>query len=130
MKLASFAAIWIDLRKNNIDELANGSVNLDLVGAFIAAAHSNFIETRFFYTLDQIENYSNPHPTDSHPPLSERIKALKVHHSAISGEDIRPSQTSPSDYFAHYKELAERLSVAEHRLMVSLGRVIAPRVLA
>lgn len=126
MKVAEYSSIWTELREYNIGKLAEGTVYTDLAGIYCAAGDARFSEIDPVAMSEQLSSSTISHPTDTHPTLSERMNSLGVRSTAITPENVKPSQTPFTEYLANHDSLSEKLSISEHRLMVALGRVVIP----
>jgi uncharacterized tellurite resistance protein B-like protein len=63
------------------------------------------------------------HPTDSHPPLLERLASFDFDSKDIKVEQLLAHGDSCSDLINDIESIEEALSLQEHQLMIALGHV-------
>ena len=65
-----------------------------------------------------------PHPTDSHPPLSQRLEALKLTVDDIAEAALLTTPDFPAvALIADYESFEKDLTTVEHLLMVESGQI-------
>jgi Zn-dependent protease with chaperone function/uncharacterized tellurite resistance protein B-like protein len=121
LKVGLYSGLWANARKQNIDRLNQGKVSTNLSSVFQDSA-------RYDVAHESIEEIKNAtldkeiaHPTDSHPPVIERMKALGVSPDEITKDHLLPAASSAVELVDNFAVLEEELSMQEHQLMVALG---------
>jgi Zn-dependent protease with chaperone function len=124
VKLHALSDVWPSIRQEMQRALAEGKqfTNVSLIFADVA---------RGMAEDDVIRGVSEEgpvHPTDTHPPLSQRLKNLgltlgDVDHAASDLVPANPAVT----VIANLEELEQELTDAEHAFMINVGEArIAP----
>lgn len=126
VKVSVYSHLWSVLREHNINELAEGRVFMRL-----GSVQTHLIETAYgTLTTDEVwahlRDAETVHPTDTHPPMRERLDALGINPTEIDRKIAAPADTDIEALIPGAGELDEQLTVLEHQLMVSAGRVVIP----
>jgi len=123
-KIVTFSNLWQQTIYENIKRLSKGKITVNLSEVFKDSASYN-VSNR---DIDEIIQETLPsiikHPTDSHPPISERYNNLNFDISNIEKEKIMFQGNASENLLNNVKEIEEELTEFEHRIQVSLGVVI------
>jgi Zn-dependent protease with chaperone function len=126
LKVSVYAELWNELRRFNIQKLAEGVVYNDLANIYCEASENRYGNLNFEETIQNLLVFQMSHLTDTHPTLNERMSALNIENSKLKKELLKPANTDLNEYFSEIEKLTENLSVNEHRLMVAFGYVALP----
>lgn len=126
MKVSEYAPIWDELRRFNIDKLAEGVIYNDLGGIYCEATNDRFENINFEKSKENLFKSQMAHLTDTHPTLSERMESLNVSDTSLGIEQLKPANTLLNTYLSDIDKLNENLSFIEHKLMVAYGLVVIP----
>lgn len=125
IKVGLYAEVWDHVAAENIDRLNRGKATRNL---------SSLLESRVRYDIDhadvakiikKVAKRSIPHPTDTHPPVGRRLKALGVDPASIGEAALQVAERSAIGLFGNAVALEENLSVMEHKRIMDMGFVPA-----
>lgn len=121
IKVSMYSSLWDHARKQNIERLNQGKIASNLSAIFEDTArydveHDN-IEEIMKSTLEQ----SISHPTDSHPPVSKRLKELGIKSEDITKIMLFVPENAAIQLLDKYQEIEEEITLLEHKLMVAYG---------
>ena len=123
VKISAYSMLWDAIYRENIDRLNDGRTTRNL-SSLLESRGRHDIET---HTLDEIidlvAKHSIAHPFDSHPTVSQRMKALGVERDQLDKADIAVPENSAVLLFRNSLAFEERLTVMEHKLMETMGYV-------
>lgn len=123
VKVGLYAELWDSVLDENVVRLNQGKATRNL---------SSLLECRARYDIDlenakkmfaAVAKRSIPHPTDTHPPVGKRLKALGVDPASIALDALKVPEQSAIGLFGNAAMLEENLSAMEHKHMVELGLV-------
>ncbi len=128
VKVSLFVPQWNALARANIDELAEGRMFTNL-GTAYAASCSDLAHGRDWQAIrDELGAHTQPHPIDTHPPLSQRLQNLGIPLKDVSAEECSVPERSAIDLVENVEALEQRLSVLEARWLVAIGAVVVPEM--
>lgn len=123
IKISAYSLLWDEIQRENIDRLNDGRTTRNL-SSLLESRGRHDIET---HTLDEIVDlvakHSTAHPFDTHPTVSQRMKALGVERNAIDKADVLVPESSAALLFRNALAAEEKLTAMEHKLMKDLGHV-------
>ena len=123
VKVSTYGRLWEVVRSRNVERLNAGKIDSNLGSTFENVAryvgeHDSIDDVR-----SQVLEVRIAHPTDTHPPTSERLKALGVDQTRL-GRDILTIPDAPAAQILHgLVDIEEELTVVEHVTMVALGLI-------
>ncbi|MCC6528933.1 MAG: M48 family metalloprotease [Pseudomonadales bacterium] len=121
IKVSLYSDLWNHARKQNIERLNQGKIatNLSLVFQDTAKydVEHESIEEIMRSTLEQ----SISHPTDSHPPVSKRLKELGIKPEQITRDMLLVPENAAIQLLDKPQEIEEEITLLEHKLMVAYG---------
>ena len=126
IKVSLYSSLWDHARKQNIERLNQGKIANNLSVVFQDTAkydveHEN-IEEIMKSTLDR----SISHPTDSHPPVSKRLKELGIRAEEITKDMLLVPEHAAIELLDKHQEVEEEITLIEHKLMVAYGAAKPP----
>jgi Zn-dependent protease with chaperone function/uncharacterized tellurite resistance protein B-like protein len=126
IKVSLYSSLWDHARKQNIERLNQGKIANNLSVVFQDTAkydveHEN-IEEIMKSTLGQ----SISHPTDSHPPVSKRLKELGIRAEEITKDMLFVPSDAAIQLLDKHHEVEEEITLLEHKLMVAYGAAKPP----
>ena len=129
VKVAVYAQVWGDVLKQNIAELAEGRMYNDLSQLYGLACDSVHQEKGPFWQSQQAAVAENvqPHPVDTHPPLSVRLANLGLSIDDIAEHELGLPQVSALTLVADAEEQGKALTVLEDQWLVAIGAVVLPK---
>lgn len=121
IKVSLYSGLWNHARKQNVERLNQGKIASNLSVVFQDTAkydveHEN-IEEIMRSALEQ----SISHPTDSHPPVSERLKELGIKVEEITKDMLLVPENPAIQLLDKHQEIEEEITLLEHKLMVAYG---------
>jgi Zn-dependent protease with chaperone function len=126
VKVSVFSGCWSLLTERQIDELVKGSFVANLSRAYgdmCQAVQENIdwddAKAAFF-------QFVQPHPTDTHPPLVQRLQSLGVNPDSIDSGAVVPAPEPAISLIANYTTHSEELTVLEIRWLEAIGAVVLP----
>ncbi len=126
IKVSLYSSLWNHARQENIERLNQGKIATNLSIVFQDTAkydieHEN-IEQIMKSTLEQ----SISHPTDNHPSVSLRLKALGVNTEKITKDMLLIPEDAAIHLLDKSQEIEEEITLLEHKLMVAYGAARPP----
>lgn len=126
LKFSLFASQWNSLRQFNVDKLNEGVIYSNLANLHKELAKAQFENINFDDVYQELLGTQTSHPTDTHPSIKQRMSALEVDEKTIIKEMLLPSDVSMSNYLSDANEIAEAITLDEHRLVIALGYAKLP----
>ena len=121
LKVCAMSAFWNSLTQWNISELEQGRFYDRLTESFCAICKTQSSELDWSKTMDDLLATQQPHPIDTHPPLSQRIAAVGVSSEALKiGPETVPDRSS-IELLMDYEGLDEGLSYLEAKWLEAIG---------
>lgn len=113
LKTAAFAPLWQSVQNSAMRAVREGkyfpNLSAVFVGQVAGSSSTDLVKTALSSDI--------PHPVDTHPPLSERIKALGFDAGSFTQDLHEVAVESPSNpaiiYFPDGQQLEDELSIAE-----------------
>jgi len=118
LKIGAFAPLWESIRSAIVDALNEGKSYTNACSLYADVAAT----TGKPEMMDEATAATTVHPTDTHPPTSERIKSM-----GLSIDDLREKaliidvESSSTSLLANQSQLEEELTLIEHRFMLEAG---------
>jgi Zn-dependent protease with chaperone function len=125
-KVALYSSLWNHAQEQNIDRLNDGKVTANLSEVFQDIAKYDVEQSAIEDILDSILDRSVSHPTDTHPPIRERLDSLGIDKIQITKEALLVPKDTAIELVDGCRKIEEELTILEHRLMVALGHVDIP----
>ena len=125
-KVATYSAFWNQSVLENIKRLNKGKVTENLSTVFRESSLYNIGNRELDEIISEVLPSIIQHPTDSHPPLSERFAAINFDETKIERELITKQGNSSENLLTNIEALEEQLTVDEHRWCVALGLATLP----
>lgn len=126
IKVSLYSSLWDHARRQNIERLNQGKIANNLSVVFQDTAKYDVehedIEEIMKSTLEQ----SISHPTDSHPPVSKRLKELGVRAEEITKDMLLVPKDAAIQLLDKYHAVEEEITLLEHKLMVAYGAAKPP----
>jgi len=114
----AFTTAWGGVREGMVNALAKGKQLIN-GSTYFQAIVGEIAKTN---VLDAVGEEGPPHPTDSHPPLSQRLAALKVTMTDIAREALAVSPATPAITLVENVEVLEQeVTDAQHVVLVRSG---------
>ena len=126
VKFAIFQQSWNTVIKDAIDECNQGKFITNMSKAFMNNSKFDFSNSSIQETLKDIGSVSTPHPTDSHPPISERLKQCEISTEEMSIDQLN-NHGNAKDYIDDLESIEEDLTYIEHMKLVALGLIKQPK---
>ncbi|ABQ54203.1 M48 family metalloprotease [Legionella pneumophila] len=127
IKVSLYSSLWNHARQENIERLNQGKIATNLSIVFQDTAkydieHEN-IEQIMKSTLEQ----SISHPTDNHPSVSLRLKALGVNTETITKDMLLIPEDAAIHLLDKSQKIEEEITLLEHKLMIAYGVASPPK---
>lgn len=123
VKVGLFADLWDSVLAENVDRLNNGKATRNLSNVLEGYVRYDIDMANVGKTLSRVAKRAIPHPTDTHPPIGRRLKALKVDPASIGETALAVPEHSAIGLFGNAAALEETLSAMEHKRLVEMGFV-------
>lgn len=131
VKVLAFSGVWVHLTMLMYDWLKKGTVTIDEDEYEAHELFSNLSNLFVMYLrsemqsslLNGLDSKNDPHPTDTHPPLSVRLAALNLTLEDVRNEALNISPEHPAS------SLIDNLEGLEMRLSAFQQLLINPRLL-
>lgn len=123
LKVSLYALIWNHLRQQNVERLNQGKVSKNLGIVFEDIAKYDLEHESLDQIINSIKDYKMPHPTDTHPPVSQRLSAIGIDINSITKNMLRIPSDSAYCLIDNSEVWEEELTVFEHKLMYAYGLV-------
>ena len=124
IKISACVVLWSAIQRENIDRLNAGRTTRNLSSLMDSRGRHDLEIHTLDEIIDLVAKHSIAHPFDTHPMVSQRMKALAVHRDEIDKADIMVPETSAALLFRSALALEEKLTVMEHKLMEIRGYVV------
>ena len=125
-KVSTYSAFWNQSILENIKRLNKGKITTNLSTVFRESSIYNLGNRELDEIISEVLPSIIQHPTDSHPPLSERFSAMDFDETMIERELITTQGNSSEKLLTNIETLEEQLTVDEHRWCVALGLAKLP----
>jgi Zn-dependent protease with chaperone function len=120
LKVHAYSSLWKDLRNAMRIALKKGKQYINVSSLFFDIVTQNVTPD----VLHGLDSKQLPHPTDSHPPLCLRLKALGLSLADIAEQALKTSSdTEVLGLIVNLENLEKELTEVEHALMVESGEV-------
>ncbi len=118
VKFHAFSPAWLTIRQGMKQALGKGKVYVNASALFAEIA--NGVEKD--KALSAVSEEGPVHPTDSHPPLSHRLKNLNLTLEQVTKDASDTSPAKPAaSLLENMEELERNLTEVEHAVMVRTG---------
>ena len=125
LKLAIFQESWNTVLDDAIKECNQGKFITNMSKTFMNNSKFDLSNESIEKILEDIGSVSTPHPTDSHPPISERLKQCDISTSEMSIKELN-NQGNAKDHIDKLESIEEDLTYFEHLKLVALGLIKQP----
>lgn len=94
VKVHAFTDLWNDVQRGSVEAMKAGTVCRNTSALFAEAVANKATPD----VLDGLAGTHSSHPTDSHPPLAERLESLAIDLASVSGDAlaVRPEPPAAS----------------------------------
>ena len=124
IKISTYSMLWDAIHRENIDRLNDGRTTRNLSSLLESRGRHDIESHTLDEIVDLVSKHSTPHPFDTHPTVSQRMKALGVERDEIDKADLLVPENTAALLFRNSLAVEEKLTVMEHKLMDRLGYVI------
>ena len=125
-KVVTYSNLWEQTKIENIKRLNNGKISENLSEVFRESALYNIGKRDINETIKEVLPSIIQHPTDSHPPISERYQNLDFDIENLTRDKITHQGNASNDLIDNVKELEESLTFNEHQFYIALGYANIP----
>ncbi len=125
LKLAIFQESWNTVLDDAIKECNQGKFITNMSKTFMNNSKFDLSNESIEKILEDIGSVPTPHPTDSHPPISERLKQCDISSSEMSIKELN-NQGNAKDHIDNLESIEEDLTYFEHLKLVALGLIKQP----
>ena len=119
VKVHAFSGCWDGgIKRLMVNALAEGKQYTNLSAVFAAVVQDVAKPS----ALEGLDAHRLPHPTDSHPPLSQRLEALGLTVQDLANPALQTSpEIPPITLIPGYEDTEKELTGFEHALLVQSG---------
>ncbi|WP_116810005.1 M48 family metalloprotease [Steroidobacter cummioxidans] len=126
-KICVYSELWGKVQSQNVAALAEGQITRNLSRAFADSARYDVEAASADKLLEEVLDVRVAHPTDSHPPVSQRLDALQVSVAQVRDAGLSlPAQPAIELFESGGEELECSLTELHHRVLVAFGHVVIP----
>lgn len=126
-KICVYSQLWPNVRRQSTQALADGQVTRNLSLAFADSARFDVEAAAADELLKSVLNVQVAHPTDSHPPVSQRLESLKITVDEVRAVGIAVPPTPAITLFEDPAQIEAELTELEHRVQIAYGQVVMPK---
>jgi Zn-dependent protease with chaperone function len=127
VKLALYSDSWNALTRKHIEMLSEGRQFTDLAQVFRSVCDSNYGELDWGSRQESLSKYIQPHPIDTHPPLSQRLESLGVPASSIAAYASQPAETPAISLIPAAEQIEQAMTSLEVQYLAAIGAVSIPK---
>lgn len=126
-KICVYSQLWPTVRQQSALALADGHVTRNLSLAFADSARFDVEAAAAEQLLGSVLDVRVAHPTDSHPPVSQRLESLKVSIDEVRAVGLALPSMSAIQLLQDSAQLEAELTTLEHRVQLEYGHVVMPK---
>ncbi len=125
VKVSLYSGLWAQVESSNIERLKKGEFARNLSSIFQNAAKDDVDHESIDKIKTEILKKSIPHPTDTHPPTSDRLEALNLLPSEITKAMLLVPERPAIELLEDYTAIEEELTTVWNSFMSALERMEA-----
>jgi Zn-dependent protease with chaperone function len=126
IKVAAFAPLWGLYQRENIERLKRGLVIKNVSAAFAEYIRNSLDSENLAARIGEILRTRIAHPTDSHPPIAERLAAIGGRIREYDAPTLLTAATGSAAALGHLDDLETELTVLQQDLLIRAGLVVKP----
>lgn len=126
VKVSLYSGLLDQVRSANIERLKKGKIARNFSSVFQDMAKYDVEHDSLEKIKSQVLETRIAHPTDTHPPTSERLAALGVSPDDVNKQMLLVPTSPAIELLDEHSALEEELTVVEHKLMVAMGVATIP----
>jgi Zn-dependent protease with chaperone function/tellurite resistance protein len=126
VKVSLYSGLWEHARSKNVERLNHGKIARNLSVMFQDISKYDVEHDSLEQIKTEVLEKRIAHPTDTHPPTSERLSALGMSPSDISKSMLMTADNPAIELVDGHAAVEEELTLIEHKLVVNLGLVSMP----
>lgn len=126
-KICVYSQLWPNVRQQSSQALGEGQITRNLSLAFADSARFDVEAAAVDTLLDSVLNVQVAHPTDSHPPVSQRLESLKITIDQVRAAGLTLPTAPAIELLEDPAQIEAELTDLEHRVQVAIGRVVMPK---
>ncbi len=120
-KLVVYSSIWPRVEEKNRERLSEGKVSENLSLLMQYQAKYDFDPEKADQILDLVFERTTYHPTDTHPPISERAMALELDRTQVKAALLEIPNEHAATLIDEFRALEKELTFNAHRIQIALG---------
>jgi len=121
LKISLYASLWNDLQESIIERMQKRKFTRNMSRLFSSKIQYDINKDALPEIAQKISLETISHPTDSHPPTANRLKALAVELNEINQDLLMVPEEGSIDLIMDHEALEEKLTVLQQKYFVSLG---------
>ena len=126
VKVSLYGGQWETVTNALTDEIVKGNSFTNVAQVYAGLCQNTVSGIDWASARDLLGKYVQPHPVDTHPPLTTRLQGLNTTLSDINQSDLLPPEVSASELINDAERMERELSDLEARWLVAIGAVIPP----
>ena len=126
IKVSVYSALWNALYERQIAFLSEGQSYANLSETYRYACEHAFSTLDWDNARASFDEYIQPHPVDTHPPMSQRLLALGYPASSLSIEVAKPSEDPAILLLSGTEVMEQDLTNLENQYLVAIKAVTLP----
>ena len=125
-KVVTYSSLWQQTVIENINRLNNGKITSNLSEVFRDSSSYNIGKRDIADIVKDVLPSIIQHPTDTHPPVSERYESLGFNIKNIERDKILIQGNASKELIKDIKVLEESLTNNEHNFCLVAGWAVLP----
>ena len=127
VKVSLFSPQWAPLTNAHIDQLSEGRTFTNLSKTYAGLCREATSSLDWTAAREELGQFVQSHPIDTHPPLTSRLQNLGITLSDINFEDLAPPECAAIGLVAEVEQIEESLSALEVQWLVATGAAVIPQ---
>lgn len=121
LRVSAFAPLWDHCKRENIDRLNRGLVTKNLSLAFANVIAFDVDVSKLMGRTKEILETRIAHPTDSHPPVAERLIAVCGSIPQFNFQTFTVNSDSALATLGDLEKIEQTLTLSEHKQVLRAG---------
>lgn len=126
VKVGLYAGLWNAALEHNVARLSAGKLTRNLSHVFQGFARYDVEHESLSEIMKAVLDQEIVHPTDSHPPLSDRLANAGIRPEQITKAELVVPEDSAINLIRGHVAIEEELTALEHKFLVAIGLVPPP----
>jgi len=121
LKISLYAELWNDLQKKVVERMEKGKITRNMSRLFSSGIQYDINGEALPEIVRKISSETVSHPTDSHPPTANRLKALGVELDSVQPDVFLMPAEGSINLIPDHISIEEGLTILQQKHYASLG---------